>query len=125
MQKAKTELRTEFAAMVNQKVVLLEAHVEAKANEIRQDTTSLLEDLKATVVAIHESQEKMWQAMKRVSNELQELVQRDVGTEGEEEIDMALVTPNWDEGLLAPTAKSSMEQPMFLHVLPGFLEYQK
>ena len=42
VQEAKTELRTEFAAMINQKVVSPEAHVEAKINEIRQDTTSSL-----------------------------------------------------------------------------------
>ena len=74
-----------MAAMINQKVVLLEAHVEAKVNEVRQGTTSLLEELKATVVVVRESQEKMGRAMERMSNELQELVQRDAGTEGEEE----------------------------------------
>ena len=31
---AKTELRTKFTAMLNKMVVLPEAHVEAKANEI-------------------------------------------------------------------------------------------
>ena len=76
MWEAKTELRTELAAMINQKVVLLEAHVEAKVNEVRQGTTSLLEELKITVAMVHESQEKMGQAMERMSNELQELVQR-------------------------------------------------
>ena len=67
---AKTELRTEFATMINQKVVSLEARVEAKVNEVRQDTTSLLEELKATVAVVCESQEKMGQAMERMSNEL-------------------------------------------------------
>ena len=74
VQEAKTELRTEFAAMVNRKVVLLEARVEAKVNEVRQDTTSLLEDLKAIVAVVRESQEKMGQAMERMGNELHELV---------------------------------------------------
>ena len=81
MQEAKTELRTKLAAMINQKVVLLETHVEAKVNEVCQDTTSLLEELKTIVAAIRESQEKMGQAMERMSNEVQELVQRDAGTE--------------------------------------------
>ena len=57
VQEAKTELRTEFAAMLNQKLVSLEACVEAKVNEVCQDTTSLLEELKAIVAADHESQE--------------------------------------------------------------------
>ena len=59
VQEAKTELRTGLAAVINQKVVSLEARVEAKVNEVRQDTTSLLEELKTTVAAIRESQEKM------------------------------------------------------------------
>ena len=37
--------------MINRKVVSLEAPVEAKVNEVRQDTTSLLEELKTTVAA--------------------------------------------------------------------------
>ena len=51
MQEAKTELRTEMAAMINQKVVSLEAHMEANVNEVHQDTTSLLEEL-TTIVAV-------------------------------------------------------------------------
>ena len=70
MQDAKTELRIEFAAMLSRKTVSLEARVEAKVNEVRQDTTSLLEELKATMVVVRESQEKMGQAMERISNEL-------------------------------------------------------
>ena len=46
----------------------MEAHVEVKVNEVRQDTTSLLEELEAIVVAVRESQEKMGQAMERMSN---------------------------------------------------------
>ena len=52
VQEAKTELRTEFVAMINQKVVSLEACVEAKVNEIREDTTSILEELNTTVAAV-------------------------------------------------------------------------
>ena len=113
VQEAKTELRTDLAAMVNQKVVSLEARVEAKVNEVHQDTTSLLEELKTTMVVVCESQEKMGQAMERMSNELQELVQRDAGIEGEEETHPLLVTTNWDEDLPAPPATSSLEQLIF------------
>ena len=72
-------------AMINQKVVSLEACVKAKVNEVRQDTTSHLEELKTIVAAVRESQGKMGQAMERMSNELHGLVQKDAGTEDEEE----------------------------------------
>ena len=98
-----------MAAMINQKVVLLEARVEAKVNEVWQDTTSLLEELKTTVAAVRESQEKMGQAMERMSNELEELVQRDVGTEDEEKTNPLPTSTNWDEDLPAPTTTSSLE----------------
>ena len=65
------------------------------------------------MAAVRESQEKMGQAMERISNELQELVQRDAGTEGEEETDSLLVTTNWDEDLPTPPTTSSSEQPIF------------
>ena len=55
VQEAKTELRQELAGIINQKVVLLEARMEAKVNEVRRDTTSLFEELKTTVVVVHES----------------------------------------------------------------------
>ena len=59
VQEAKTELRTELASLINQKVVSLETCMEAKINEVRQGITSLLEELKTTVAAVRESQEKM------------------------------------------------------------------
>ena len=43
-----------------------------------------LEQLKEIVVEIRESQEKIWRAIDGMSKEIQELVQRDVGIEGEE-----------------------------------------
>ena len=117
VQEAKTELRTELVAMLNQKVVLLEARVGVKVNEVRQDTTSLLKELKTTVAAVRESQEKMGQAMERMSNELQELGQRDDGTDGEEETDPLPSITNWDEDLPTPSATSLWEQP--LHSTPS------
>ena len=102
-----------MVAMINQKVVLLEARVEAKVNEVRQDTTCLLEELKGTMATVRESQKKMGQAMERMSNELEELVQRNASTKGEEETDPLLATTNWDEDLPARIATSSLEQPLF------------
>ena len=86
--------------------------MEAKVNEVRQDTTSLLEELKTTMAAVRESQEKMGQTMERMSNELQELVQKDARTEGEEETDPLPAMTNWDENLPAPSTTSSLEQPI-------------
>ena len=86
--------------------------MEAKINEVRQGTTSLLEELKATVAAVRESQEKMGQALERMSNEVQELVQKDAGTEDEEETDPWPARTNWDEDLPAPSATSSWDQPL-------------
>ena len=51
--------------------------------------------------------------MDRMSNELQELVQRDASTKGEEETDPLPAITNWDENLPAPIATSSLEQPVF------------
>ena len=112
VQEAKTELRTELAAMINRKVVSLETCMEAKINEVRQGTTSLLEELKTTVAAVQESQEKMGQTLERMSNELQELVQKDAGTEDEEETDPLPMRTNWDEDLPAPSTTSSWDEPL-------------
>ena len=70
VQKAKTELRTKLAAMINQKMVSLETCMETRINEVRQGTTSLLEELKTTVAPVQESQEKMGQALEKMSNEV-------------------------------------------------------
>ena len=65
---------TEFEVMINRKVVLLGEYMESKINEVRQDTTSLLEEVKSTVAAVHESQERMWWAIHSMSKEVQKLV---------------------------------------------------
>ena len=62
----KTMLRTEFIGALNKKVVSLEARV----NEVCQDTTSTLEELKTTMVAVHESLEKMRRSINRMSKEV-------------------------------------------------------
>ena len=54
----------------------------------------------------------MGQAMERMSNEVQELVQRDAGTEDEEEAYPLPVTTNCDENLPTPSTASSWDQPL-------------
>ena len=57
--------------MLNRKVVSLEARVEAKANEIRQDIASTLEELKSIMEAVRESPAKMCPATNGISNKVQ------------------------------------------------------
>ena len=81
----KTELRTEFKAALDRKAVSLETYVESRVNEVHQETSSTLEQLKETVVAVRESQERMWRAIDGMSKDVQELVQKDAGTEEDED----------------------------------------
>ena len=86
----KTELRTEFKAALNRKAVSLETYMESRVNEVHQETNSTLEQLKETVAAVHESQERMWRAIDRMSKDVQELVQKDTGTEEDEDTEPML-----------------------------------
>ena len=63
MLEGKTKLRTEFRAALDQKVVSLETYVETRVNEVRQEISSTLDQLKEIVAAVCESQERMWQAI--------------------------------------------------------------
>ena len=64
VQEAKTKLKTDIIAMVDKKLVLLEARVEARVNEFRQDITSTLQELEERGAAVHESPEKVWGLLK-------------------------------------------------------------
>ena len=71
VQEVKTKLRIEFVAMLNKKVVVsLEVCMEAIANEIHQDTTYTLEELKSIVATVRENQEKMWRVIDGMSAEV-------------------------------------------------------
>ena len=70
MHEAKIEIKTEFTAMVNKKVVSLEACVEARVNEVHQDTISTLEEWKATMAAVCASPERMWGVINGMSKEV-------------------------------------------------------
>ena len=50
----KTELRTEFKATVDKKAGSLETYVESRVNEVRQETSSILEQLKEIVAVFCE-----------------------------------------------------------------------
>ena len=102
----KTELRTEFKAALDRKVVSLETYVESRVNEVRRETSSTLEQLKETMAAVCESQERMWRAIDGMSKDVQELVQNEVGTEEDEDTEP---TPAVEEPALAET--SAIAQP--------------
>ena len=53
----------------------------------------------------------MWGAIERISKDVQELIQRDAGTDGEDETDMALVITNLDVAESAPTKTVSIGTP--------------
>ena len=60
------------------------------------------------MVAMQESQQKMWGTIERISNDLQELAQTYIGTEEEEgDKDLVPTITNPDELGLAPTATTS------------------
>ena len=93
----------------------MEARGEAKANEIRQDIASTLEELKATMAAIREVQEKMWRAIDDISKELQRLVQCDVCTNGGEGTEPMPANVNLDKEELVLVVESSITPTVQYH----------
>ena len=108
VQEVETELRTEFRAAFDKKAVSLETYVETRVNEVCQSIASTLEQLKETVVAVRESQERMWRAIDGMSTEVQELVQRDVGIEDEEDIEPSPIVENPAKEEPVPTKTSTL-----------------
>ena len=67
---------------------------------------SRLKEMNDLVAAIRDGQQKTWGAIKRISKDLQELIQKDAGTDGEAEEDVVPVATNLDtiESALAGTS---------------------
>ena len=82
--------------------------MESRVNEVRQETSSTLEQLKETIAAVHESQERMWRAIDGMSKDVQELVQKDAGTEEDEDTEP---TPVVEELALAGTSAIAHPTP--------------
>ena len=82
--------------------------MESRVNEVRQETSSTLEQLEETVAAVRESQERMWRAIDGMSKDVQELVQKDAGTEEDEETEP---TPAVEEPALAETSAIAKPTP--------------
>ena len=70
-----------------------------------------LQEINDLVAAVREGQQKTWGAIERINKDLQELIQKDVGTNGEDETDLAPVATNWDILESAPVVTSSIGTP--------------
>ena len=106
-----TRLKTEMLTEVDQKMIALETRLMHRMNEDRQTTATRLQEINNLVAAVRDGQQKMWGAIERISKDLQELIQRDVGTNGEDEADPALATINLDAAELAPAKTVSTSTP--------------
>ena len=95
--------------MLNRKVVSLEVYMEARLNEVHQDTTSTLQELKETVAVVRESQEKVRRAIDGMSKEVQEMVQEDACADGGEDTKPMLASVNLAEEEPVPTTESSID----------------
>ena len=111
LQQLKNELRTEFQTALDNRAVSLETYVQSRVNEVRQETYSTLKTLKETVAAVRESQEKMWRAMDGMSKEIQELVQREAGTEEEEDTEPTPADADPATREPIPAGTSTIAQP--------------
>ena len=67
-----------------------------------------MQEINDLVAAVLDGQQKIWEAIERISKYLQELIQRDAGTDGEDEADPTLVTTNLDAAKLAPAETVSI-----------------
>ena len=113
-----TDLRTEFRAALDKKAISLETYVETRVNEVRQDTNSTLEQLKETIAAVHESQERMWRAIDGMSKDIQELVQRDTGIDEEDDTEPLPIVENPAKEEPVPTETSARAQPIPKKIIP-------
>lgn len=70
---------------MDQKIVVLEGHLDAKMNFIYWETTEALQVLRNQVAEVQKSQKKMWEVMNRIAIELHELVAWNASSNDEEE----------------------------------------
>ena len=97
-----SELKTQSLQEIDKEITTLKTKLMVKMNEDRQTTATCLQEIKDSLVAVQESQQRMWGTIERISNDLQELVRKDTGTEGEEDdTNQVLVTTNLNEEELA------------------------
>ena len=100
-----SELKTQILQEIDKEITTLETKLMVKMNEDRQTTATRLQGIKDSVAVVQESQQRMWGTIERVSNDLQDLVQKDAGTKGEkDDTNQVPVTTNLNEEEPAPGA---------------------
>ena len=70
-----------------------------------------LQDINELVTTVQDGQQKMWAAIERISKDLQELIQNDASTNGEDDEDPVPMTINQDVAKSAPTRTFSTSTP--------------
>ena len=75
------ELRTEILSEVNQRLTALEMPLTHQMNEDRQTMAICLQEITDLVAVVQDGQQKTWGAIERISKDLQELIQKDAGTD--------------------------------------------
>ena len=105
------QLKTEIMGEVNQRLTALETHLTHQMNEDRQTMANRLQEINDLVAADREGQQKTWGAIERINKDLQELIQKDAGTDGEDGVDPVPAATNWDIPESAPVGKSSIGTP--------------
>ena len=83
-------------------MIALETRLMHSMNEDHQTTAIRLQEINDLVVVARDGQQKVWGAIKRISKDLQEMIQRDASTDGEDEADLAPATTNLDVAVSAP-----------------------
>ena len=90
------ELKKEILKEVDQKMTTLETPVTHWMDEDYQAAAIQLQEISGLVMIVKAGQQKMWGAIERISRDLQELIHKDVSTDGEGDEDPMLATTNLD-----------------------------
>ena len=67
-----------------------------RMNEYCQAMAICHQEINNFIAAVRDGQQKMWGAIERISKDLQELIQRDASTDGEDETEPAPTATNLD-----------------------------
>ena len=117
------ELKAEILSEVNQRLTALETRLTHQMSAGRQTMAIRLKEINDLVAVVRDGQQKTWGAIERISKDLQDLIQKDPGTDGEDEEDPVVVTTNLDTTELAPAGTSSIGTPWSW--LEGILEEEE
>ena len=90
-----------------------------RMNEDRQTMANRLQEINDLVVGVRDGQQKTWGAIERISKDLQELIQKDASTDGEDEEDPIPATTNLDIAESALALRDSTSTPsLWLEGIP-------